>query len=179
MNSFCKLWRLLYPSLLPFVTQHFNKICDDVFMDTVGKGWEGPLEVSRATSCLHIGMSPMWPVMFWVSSRRNCLLVQPVPELAHSLGNFFFLLLHWNLLYSSFCLLCYILLLCTSEGGCLSSLHLPKGGCSSTKISPFLKAGVMSLITLVSSNFCICSLSLGQCLSSDQWHSASIQIMDR
>lgn len=106
-----------------------------------GERWKGLLEVSCADSCLHIGMSPMWPVMFWVSSTRNYRdswgkLFQSLPTLMV----FFFLLLHWNLLYSSLCLLCYIILLCTAEGVWLSSLHLPKGGCSSTKISPFLKA---------------------------------------
>lgn len=72
MNSFCKVWRPLYSVLLPFVTQHFNKISDGVFLDTVVKGLKGLLELSCAASCLHIGISPMWPAMFWVSSRRNC-----------------------------------------------------------------------------------------------------------
>lgn len=140
MNSFCKVWRPLYSVLLPFVTQHFNKISDGVFLDTVVKGLKGLLELSCAASCLHIGISPMWPAMFWVSSRRNCTvswgsLFQSLPIL---MVIFFFLLLYWNLLYSSLCLLWYILLLCAS-GGVWLYPHLPKGGCSSTEISPFLE----------------------------------------
>lgn len=151
MNSFCKLWRLSFSVLLPFVTQHFYKIHGDVFMDTVVKDWKGLLEVSCTASCLHIRMSPMGPVMFWVSSGRNYMASWDSQSLPTLVVIFFFIILRWNFLYSSLCLLCCILLLSTSEGVWLCLLYIfPKVVANSTKISPFLKSGVTSLITSVS-----------------------------
>lgn len=81
-------------------SEHFNKIWGVV------KGWKGLLEVSCAASCLHTGMSPVWPVMFWVFSRRNYTTSQGNLFRSCPLSWYLFFLYYIGISYIAACVFC-------------------------------------------------------------------------
>lgn len=151
MNSFCKLWRLLYSIFLPFVTQHFNKIHDDVFMDSGERLERTPGGVFCSLLLTHWDVSHVTSHVLSVFKKKwHSLLGQPVQSLPTLMVFFFSYITLESPILQLLPFVFHPSALHIWGSLTLSPLHLPKGGCSSTKISPFLKAGVMSPITSVS-----------------------------